>query len=176
MRQQVVEPARVRRSSTVKYGPAPHSGNCSSSGWRVAVDRVAERLEQPPQEALAAAAGEHGQRGPSAAAAARPAPAGPCSCPRSAEPNTCAMATLRNEDAAYGRSLTYWPRKPSAGRRAADQADRVHVEQQRGRAAVGVGLGVEDVGRAEPRSNACARAGFLWSRYPRSVAGRVRSW
>ena len=56
VRQQVAQAHRRRQASTVKYGSSPHSGNCSSSGC-VDRDRVAERLEQPPQELLAAAAG-----------------------------------------------------------------------------------------------------------------------
>ena len=73
---------------------------------RLAVDVVAERLEQPPQQRLAAAHGHGGQprlererrRGELRAVLARPA---------SALPKTGASATLRNDEATYGRSLTY---------------------------------------------------------------------
>ena len=46
-------------------------------------------------------------------------------------------ATLRNDEATYGRSLTYWSSaSPSPAAAAADQPDRVDLEQQRGRAAL----------------------------------------
>ena len=81
--------ARARTVAVERHGEVrgsrPTPGTRSSSGWRSARDRVAERLEQPPQQRLAAAArqrrrarassgsGVAGQLGP-VACSARPAP------------------------------------------------------------------------------------------------------
>ena len=126
------------------------------------LDAVAQRLEEPAHERLAAARGHGGSSATSGigdAASSR----GPCtSRPR---------ARTRHDRDAQERRRDVRPvvdvlgeREPLAAAPAAHEPDRVDVEQQRGRAALVAGLRVEDVRRPNDRSNDCTRSGCLCSR------------
>ena len=104
----------------------------------------------------------------------RPAPGAASHVPRSAVPNTLRSATDRNDDAAYGRSLTYAASGNRPSPAAPRQRDRVDLAQQRDRAAPRLRPpGRTRAPSPSPSSTERTAAGFLCSRNPRSVAGGV---
>jgi hypothetical protein len=114
-------------------------------------DCVAQRLEQPPEEGFAAATGQHGQRSLERQrrfGQLRPflAPAGQGAAEHLGD---CHAQEGGGDVRAVVDVLFHGA--PLAGRPAAvaDQPNRIDIQQQGGRAAVRVGLGVNDVGLAE---------------------------
>ncbi len=97
-------------------------------------DLIAQWLEKPAQEAFTTTTRKHrifACKGIGAAASSGLS----LLRPPNALPNTREIATLRNEEATYGRSFTYWSRVPPCPRSSAitDQPDRIDVEQKRRR-------------------------------------------
>ena len=114
----------------------------------------AERLEQPPHQLGAAAGGQRGHLDRAAAAAAPASSGRALHCPLQ---GAAEHAAQRDGEQRGGRvrAVVDVLRERGVGRAAPalalaapDQRDGVHLQQQRRRAALGVGLGVEDVRRA----------------------------
>ena len=85
-------------------------------------------------------------------ASSRAASSGGSERPPSAAPSTRAIATLRNDDATYGRSFTYASTSPPSSvdvGAPAHEPDRIDVEQQRRGAALVGGFRIEHVRGAE---------------------------
>jgi len=102
--EQVTDPA-ARGDPHIEVRAVPPPGKPRIERDRPGAHLVAERLEQPPQQFLTAAARQHRQpRGQFKLLLRQPGT--PLHWPRSAVPNIFRSATLRKDDAAYGRSFT----------------------------------------------------------------------
>ena len=95
-------------SVTERYRLVPHSGKCSSSGCARHSTAYPSGSNTARTNASPPAAGSTSIVAVSGIGVAA-SPGRVLQVPLSALPKTWAMATLKNEVAVYGRSLTYWP-------------------------------------------------------------------
>ena len=98
VRQQLRERRRPCATVTEKYGLSPHSGNRSSSGWRSPRPRSPAARTRPAGTARRPAPAAR-RAGPRAGSGVAASSGRSLQRPWRAEPKTCAIATLRNDEA-----------------------------------------------------------------------------